>query len=232
MSSSNPPGSDRAARQRDLVPPERLAEVHAVVMGVGAVGRQVALQLAAMGVPKMTLYDPDTVQVENLAPQGFWETDIGDRKVHAVANVAHQQFPQMDLETVPDRFRRSDVRKWVGDRRIAVFASVDSIESRGVLWQAVKGRAAFFADGRVAAEVVRVLASTAPHGEVYTSTLFPSGEALAGACTAKSTIYTASVAAGLMLAQFARWLRSQPVTPDQVLNLLAAELTVAVPDAF
>jgi sulfur carrier protein ThiS adenylyltransferase len=160
MTSGNPPGPDRAARQRDLVPPARLAEVHAVVIGVGAVGRQVALQLAAMGVPKMTLYDPDTVEIENLAPQGFWETDVGDYKVYAVANVAHQEFPQMDLTAVPDRFRRSEVRT-------------------------------------------------------------------AGACTAKSTIYAASVAAGLLLAQFARWLSGQPVTPDQVLNLLAAELTVA-----
>jgi hypothetical protein len=47
----------------------------------------------AMGVPRMTLYDPDTVEVENLAPQGFWAIDVGDRKVHAVANVAHPQFP-------------------------------------------------------------------------------------------------------------------------------------------
>jgi sulfur carrier protein ThiS adenylyltransferase len=232
MTSGNPPGPDRAARQRDLVPPDRLAEVQAVVIGAGAVGRQVALQLAAMGVPKMTLYDPDTVEVENLAPQGFWETDVGDFKVHAVANVAHQQFPMMDLTAVPDRFRRSDVRKWAGDRLLAVFASVDSIDTRRVIWEAVRDRAMFFADARVAAEVVRVLASAAPHGEEYPRSLFPAGEAFAGACTAKSTVYTASVAAGLMLAQFTRWLRGQPVTPDQVLNLLAAELTVAGPDAF
>jgi sulfur carrier protein ThiS adenylyltransferase len=230
MPSPDLPGLDRAARQSDLVPPERLAEVHAVVIGVGAVGRQVALQLAAMGVPKMILYDPDTVAVENLAPQGFWETDVGDYKVHAVANVAHQQFPQMDLVAVPDRFRRSEVRKWVGHKLIAVFVCVDAIDTRRVIWEAVKCRAEFYADGRVAAEVVRVLASAAPHGEAYSRTLFPTGEAFAGTCTAKSTIYTASIAAGLVLAQFARWLRAQPVTPDQVLNLLAAELTVAGPD--
>ncbi len=40
---------DRDLRQRDLVPPEPLSAIHAVVIDVGAVGRQVALQLAAMG---------------------------------------------------------------------------------------------------------------------------------------------------------------------------------------
>ena len=76
--------ADRDIRQRDLIPPTRLARCHAVVVGVGSVGRQVALQLAATGIPAMTLYDPDTVGVENLAVQGFWESDLGVRKVDAV----------------------------------------------------------------------------------------------------------------------------------------------------
>ena len=229
MTSTEPNTADRNSRQRDLVPPEKLASVHAVVIGVGAVGRQVALQLAALGVPEMTLYDPDAVGVENLAPQGFWERDLGDLKVRAVAYVALQQFPGMDLHAVPRRFRTSDVRTWSSDRSIAVFAGVDVIDTRRLIWDATSARAAFFADGRLAAEVVRVLASAAPHPAGYARTLFPASEAYAGSCTAKATIYAASVAAGLMLAQFARWLRGQPPTADQTLNLLAAELTVAGP---
>ena len=36
---------DRDLRQRDIVPPEALAQCKATVVGVGAIGRQVALQL-------------------------------------------------------------------------------------------------------------------------------------------------------------------------------------------
>jgi sulfur carrier protein ThiS adenylyltransferase len=57
--------------------------------------------------------------------------------------------------------------------------------------------------------------------------LFESAEAYSGSCTAKSTIYCASIAAGLMLAQFTRWLRGLPVDRDLLVNLLAAEMTVA-----
>ena len=39
--------SDRDLRQRELVPPDKLASCHVLVIGVGAVGRQAALQLAA-----------------------------------------------------------------------------------------------------------------------------------------------------------------------------------------
>jgi hypothetical protein len=50
---------------------------------------------------------------------------------------------------------------------------------------------------------------------------------MGGRCTAKSTLYAASIAAGLMIAQFARWLRGFDVVPDQTLNLFAVELAVS-----
>ena len=62
---------DRYLRQRDLVPAEKLARVTATVVGVGAIGRQVSLQLAAMGVPRLQLVDPDIVEEVNLPVQGY-----------------------------------------------------------------------------------------------------------------------------------------------------------------
>ena len=226
--SSTKAASGRNARQHDFLPPDSLARCHAVVVGVGSIGRQVALQLAAMGVPSLTLYDPDTVAEENLGPQAYWESDIGDPKVHAVANVCHQQFPKLELHAKAERFRKSAVKDWPRNRVHAVFLCVDSMEARRLIWDSVKRSAGFVADGRMAAEVVRVLASDHPSGDVqYPRTLFPGPEAYAWSCTSKSTIYGANVAAGLMLGQFARWLRGLPVIRDQTLNLLAAELTVA-----
>jgi hypothetical protein len=218
------PSSDRDIRQRELVPPARLVNCHAVVIGVGAIGRQVALQLAASGVPALTLYDHDTVAIENLAPQGFWETDLGRTKVEAVADIAKMQFPAIELTGVPERFRASAVRGWPANREIAVFCCVDAIDTRKLIWQAVREAAGFFADGRMAAEVIRVLASGRPTADsLYSKTLFPAREAFQGSCTAKSTIYSANIAAGLMVGQFAHWLRGGPVVPDQLLNLVAAE---------
>ena len=49
----------------------------------------------------------------------------------------------------------------------------------------------------------------------------------AGSCTARSTVYTASIAAGLMLGQFTKWLRGLPLERDLSLNLLAAEMNVS-----
>ena len=77
------------------------------------------------------------------------------------------------------------------------------------------------------AEAIRVLVVADEFGrDYYPTTLFRPSEAQPGRCTAHSTIYTASITAGLMLHQLARWLRGQPVDRDLSLNLLASELTV------
>jgi len=73
-----------------------------------------------------------------------------------------------------------------------------------------------------------VLTSGRPASDAYyVTTLFSQDQAFAGACTSKSTIYTASIAAGLMLGQFTRWLRDMPVDRDLTLNLIATELSLA-----
>ena len=46
---------DRFVRQAELVPADKLGEVTATVIGVGAIGRQVALQLASIGVRRLRL---------------------------------------------------------------------------------------------------------------------------------------------------------------------------------
>ena len=114
------------------------------------------------------------------------------------------------------------------DVDVVLFSCVDDVTARRLIWESTRDRIAFFADGRMAAEVLRVLVSTDPFADDrYVNTLFSPDQAYAGSCTAKSTIYSASIAAGLMVGAFARWLRDLPVEPDVVLNLLAAELTVA-----
>ena len=95
MSTSYP---DRDIRQRELVPPQKLANIHAVVVGVGAVGRQVAMQLAATGVPAMTLVDHDRVAVENLAVQGYWPQDLELPKVEATGRLSRCIYPEILID--------------------------------------------------------------------------------------------------------------------------------------
>ena len=143
--------SERYSRQKDIVPPDRLAACRATVIGVGAIGRQVALQLAAMGVPWLQLIDFDVVEPSNLASQGYLEEDLGRPKVEATGELCHRINHGLELHQENERFRRS---MEIGN---AVFCAVDKIEIRRLIWDAVKDKASFFTDGRMSAEVLRVL---------------------------------------------------------------------------
>ena len=212
--------SHRFERQADLVPQSRLQELLVTVIGVGAIGRQVALQLAAIGARRLQLIDFDHVEATNVTTQGYRAADIGQSKVSATTNDVRQIDATVEIEAVEDRFRP---KMQTGD---AVFCCVDSISARSAIWKAVAPTCHFWSDGRMLGEVMRVLTVTdSSDRDHYATTLFDQTEAEPGRCTARSTIYSANVAAGLMLHQFARWLRGQPVDRDLTLNLLASEFS-------
>lgn len=212
---------DRFLRQRELVPRERLKQLTITVIGVGAIGRQVALQLAALGARRLQLIDFDHVDDTNITTQGYYRADVGLPKVSALARCMKELDETVEVDLVQDRFRQL-----VSTGRV-VFCCVDSIETRAAIWKAVSRRAEFWADGRMLGETIRVLIAGDETGRRhYPTTLFAGNEAQAGRCTARSTIYTANIAAGLMVSQFVRWLRGQPTDYDLSLNVLASELIV------
>jgi ThiF family len=218
--------NERYSRQHDIVPPDRLAGCRATVIGVGAIGRQIALQLAAMGIPWLQLLDFDSVDASNLASQGYLEADLDKLKVEATALLCGQINRDIELHCVKEPFRRST------DVGNTIFCAVDQIQTRRLIWDALKDAVNFLVDGRMNAEVLRVVtACDAESRKHYPTTLFRSDEAFAGQCTAKTTIYSANVAAGLMIAQFTKYLRHLPIDPDLQLNLLTSEMAVAPVDA-
>ncbi len=213
-------GIERYTRQADIVPAERMAGLTVTVVGVGAIGRQVSLQLAAMGIPKLQLIDFDHVEIENLCCQGYLEHDMGMLKVDATSRLCWKINREVTVDTAGERFQRSMA---VGE---ILFCCVDDIETRKLIWEAVKDRVSVFIDTRMSASVTRVIAVVDSIGRRhYPTTLFGASEAYQGACTAKSTIYTANIAAGLAIAQFTKWLSSIPIAPDICLNILASEMS-------
>jgi sulfur carrier protein ThiS adenylyltransferase len=93
----------RYTRQADIVPAERMANLTVTVVGVGAIGRQVALQLAAMGISKLQLIDFDRVEIENLCCQGYLENDLEMLKVDATSRMCRMINSQYCLTYIAFR---------------------------------------------------------------------------------------------------------------------------------
>jgi sulfur carrier protein ThiS adenylyltransferase len=201
------------------VPQEKLEDLKVMVIGVGAVGRQVTLQLAAIGVRRLQLFDFDDVELTNITTQGYEQGDVTKPKVLAMQEAIGRIDRNIVVTPVPDRFRPRYQASEV------IFCCVDKIDARKAIWRSVSPVCRFWCDGRMLGETLRVLtASTEMERRHYERTLFPASEAEPGRCTAKSTIYTANLCAALMVHQFTRWLRELPLDRDLSLNLLASEL--------
>ena len=213
---------DRFERQAELVPRERLDDLMVTVIGVGAIGRPVALLLAAIGVRHLQLIDPDVIELHNVTTQGYSLQEVFLNKVDALSQTIQNYDPSIEVTAIKNVYRKHEAS---GE---AVFCCVDSIATRSVIWKSLSAKSRFWVDGRMLAETLRILAAADESSRhYYPSTLFAQAEAQAGRCTAKSTLYAASIAAGLMVHQFTRWLRGITVDRDVMFNLLAGEWVVS-----
>jgi sulfur carrier protein ThiS adenylyltransferase len=107
------------------------------VIGVGAIGRQVALQLAALGAAKLQLVDFDKIEPTNVTTQGYLQADLGQAKVTATASAIRLIDPEIAVTLVEDRYRPQHT---LGS---AVFCCVDSIDARGAIWRSAGRRCRF-----------------------------------------------------------------------------------------
>ena len=213
--------NDRFQRQASLVPRDRLLNTMFTIIGVGAIGRQVALQLASTGATNLRLIDFDIVDATNVTTQGYTAKSIGKEKVAACANDIASIDSAITVETIVDRFRPKHARSGV------TICCVDKISARAAIWRACKNHCDLWIDGRMLGEVIRVLvANPSSESSHYDNTLFDQSDAQVGSCTSKSTIYTASIAAGLITHQISRWLRDLPTDSDTMFNILASEIAV------
>jgi molybdopterin-synthase adenylyltransferase len=159
MQSDQP--QDRFERQEDLVPRDRLTDTTVTVIGVGAIGRNVAVQLAAIGTPRLQIIDFDVADSTNVTTQGYLAADVGRSKVEATAAAIRQLDPSIAVEAVQDRYRP---RMKIGQ---AVFCCVDSIDARSSIWRSTGAKCRFWSDGRMLGEVIRVLAVAEDVGRDY-----------------------------------------------------------------
>lgn len=211
--------SNRNARQKDLVLESKLKDLNVTVIGVGAIGRNVSIQLAAIGVKRLKIVDFDIVAVENLATQGFMENDLNKPKVDAVSEICKNINSEISIESKNMKFNNSLCQGGV------VFVCVDSISARKEIFTGICNKCDLFVDGRMSAEYMRIFSiSDLESKEYYEKQFFTQEEAHTGSCTAKSTIYAASTAASIMVAQFARWMREIPIEKEVCINLLSMEM--------
>ena len=103
---------EKARYSRHLIIPEigeagqlRLKNASVLLIGAGGLGSPAALYLAAAGVGRLGLVDPDTVDLSNLQRQIIHsDSTIGKSKLESAANRLRETNPHITLDLHPVRF--------------------------------------------------------------------------------------------------------------------------------
>jgi adenylyltransferase/sulfurtransferase len=91
---------------------QRLADSHALILGLGGLGSPLAMYLAAAGVGKLTLVDFDYVDLSNLQRQILHGTDdIGRPKTDSARARLQAINPLIEINTVNARLDEAELRQ-------------------------------------------------------------------------------------------------------------------------
>lgn len=77
-------------------------ECHLVVIGCGAIGGQLAVQLAQAGVGRLTLIDDDTLTWQNIGRHVLDSSAVGERKSIAIAKSIKRRFPDAIVDAITE----------------------------------------------------------------------------------------------------------------------------------
>ncbi|MEI7969395.1 MAG: molybdopterin-synthase adenylyltransferase MoeB [Betaproteobacteria bacterium] len=94
---------------------------HALVIGAGGLGSPVSLYLAAAGVGRISVCDPDTVDLTNLQRQIIHQTDsVGRPKVDSARDTLARINPESRVIPIPEKVSGERLESLVADADIVV----------------------------------------------------------------------------------------------------------------
>ena len=95
-----------------------------LIVGVGGLGVPAAWALARDGARRITLVDPEAVELSNLARQViFRDSDLGTQKVEAAARWLGERFPRIKIDTHKIALDESNAARIVAEHDFVIDAT-------------------------------------------------------------------------------------------------------------
>ena len=184
----------RYLRNKDLINQSLLDEV--TIIGAGGIASALVTILAQMGFKKFHIWDDDKLEEHNISTTAYPESHIGLHKVVC----ARRNIHVFNKEAKVDMYDR----KWEPGDYLSdiVLLTPDNMETRldvHMDWKRNDNRRALI-DMRMGALTMEVI-SVDKDNDIFGKTWQPSNKISDEACTAKHTIFTANVVAGLGASQ-------------------------------
>jgi len=213
---------------RELISPQKI-----LVVGCGAIGRNVASMIGRLGPSKIVVIDHDTIDDVNISPQNFLRQHIGHSKCEVVCEEIQQQLSEDSETSVISINERWTPALHAKDKNLSdittVFCCVDSIETRKTLFEYVFSNttASYFFDVRIGGFLAQIFSVNFDNLEMnpefdengntanelecwYQSTLFSPKETASFGCVQPMSNYVANIASGTAVNQYSNTLNGRP----------------------
>lgn len=209
--------NDRTARFSGAIWYEKIQEQNITLAGVGGIGSHVAFQLSRQQPASMLIYDPDHVEIVNMAGQLYGKSSLGLNKVDATALNLSEFSNYVKVTCLAQRFEKdSDIT----DIAICGF---DNMQARTAFYNSwikhIEGKPVedkakcLFIDGRMSVDEIQIFAIMGDdeyHQNEYKSTfLFSDQEAESTVCSNKQTSFVAGIIGGLITNIFVNFVANQ-----------------------
>lgn len=188
-------------RNKDIIDQSKLDEI--TVIGAGGIGSTLIRILSIMGFDVAHIFDEDKLEEHNLSTTSFDQQYIGDQKSFAGAEV----FERYNGSTAHayNHWSRGDILT------PKTILGPDNMEVRREVyeqWEKLPDRE-FLIDMRMGATSMEIITATIEQDD-FLNTWQPSADISDAPCTAKHTIFTANIVAGLGVNQIFNLLDNRP----------------------
>lgn len=213
-----------SVRHESIFSPSNFGNRRVDVIGVGATGSRIALELSKLGVENLHLWDDDKVEEHNVANQVFGEEHVGQFKVEALSKIIELQTDSSP-RTYCEKF---NTNHGIGD---IVFMLTDTMSSRKQIWDdciKMNPNVKLMVETRMDADqgIIHTLSPcNLQHITRWEKTLYngkkliKDKEAARSQCGGRTTVgATASLISGYAVWQFVKWFAKEDF--DDVENVL------------
>lgn len=210
--------NSRFMRQLGIYNPNEHEDDRVTMIGCGGIGSFTAAGLAKLGIPHLTLIDPDEVEEHNLPNQNYSSGDIACPKVEALAGLCHDEYNT--IEAYQFALPNPEVPTLTG----LVMSGLDSMSARKEIWdECIKynPRVPLYVDARLSGEYMLAYAvnPTSP-GDIdsYELTLHSDDEGEEVSCTERGIIDVGLQVASMLTRIARRHFNRQEVPNITIMN--------------
>lgn len=213
------------SRHREVVNPTDLEkEIH--IIGVGATGSWLALQLSKMQFNNIHLYDFDIIEEHNIPNQNFDLNDLGKNKVDALAEKMKQNNPDLNVVIHNEKVQQDTELNGI------VFLLTDTMSSRNEIFDhCIKGRinVDFLIETRMGVSDIMIYSvNCKDYNELnrYKKTLnYSDDEAEVSSCgTSLSLVTTATITASLAVWSLINYINNDEISNETIFNVKTLEI--------